>query len=105
MRLSATDSGVQVTVRAQPKASRDAIVGPHGDALKIAVTAPPQAGKANQAIVRLLAKALGVRRSTVRIVAGHASRDKVVAVDGLTPAQVQDRLSRIIGSRKGKAPR
>ena len=105
MRLSATDNGVQFAVRAQPKASRDAIVGLHGDALKIAVTAAPQAGKANQAIVRLLAKTLGVGRAAVRIVAGHASRDKVVAVDGLTPTQLQEKLTRIIGSRKGKAPR
>lgn len=103
MRLSATEAGVQFAVRAQPRASRDRIVGLHADALKVAVTAPPEAGRANQAVQRLLAEALGVRRSAVRIVAGRASREKLIAIDGLTAEQLEERITSIIGSGKGKA--
>ena len=103
MRLSATPRGVQFSVRAQPRASRDRIVGPHGEALKVAVSAPPEGGRANEAIVRLLAKTLGVRRSAVRLVGGRASRDKLIEVEGLTLEQLQERIANIVASGKGKA--
>ena len=103
MRLSATPRGVQFSVRAQPRASRDRIVGPHGEALKVAVSAPPEGGKANDALVRLLAKALGVSRSAVRLVGGRASRDKLIEVEGLTLEQLRERIANIVASGKGKA--
>ncbi len=103
MRLSATPRGVQFGVRAQPRASRDRIVGPHGEALKVAVSAPPEGGKANEALLRLLAKALGVSRSAVRLVGGRASRDKLIEVEGLTLEQLRERIANIVASGKGKA--
>lgn len=87
--------GVQFAVRAQPKASRDAVVGPHGQALKVAVTAAPTGGKANKAVEKTLARALGIRPSAVSVVSGRASRDKVVRIDGLTGDEVRTRLARL----------
>lgn len=85
--------GVRIAVRLQPKAARDRIAGPHGEALKIAVTAPPVEGKANAHLARLLAKRLGVARGAVRIVSGELSRDKVVEVAGIAPPDARARLA------------
>jgi len=77
-------AAVIVKVRVQPKASRNAVVGEHDGALKISVTAAPEKGKANKAAVDVLAKALGVPKSAIALVAGAASRDKTFAVAGAT---------------------
>ncbi len=75
-------------VRMQPRASRSGIDGIHGDALKVRVQAPPVDGAANAALVTVLAEALGVREGAVQVVAGLASRIKVVEVLGVTRAEV-----------------
>lgn len=72
-----------VKVHAQPSASRDGVKGLHGDALKIAVAAAAEKGRANAAIERVLAEALGVRPSRVRLHSGTTSRDKWILVEGL----------------------
>lgn len=70
-----------LTLRVQPRASRDEIVGPHGeDALKIRITAPPVDGKANAHLIKLLAKAFGVGRQSVQLVGGESGRDKQVRI-------------------------
>jgi uncharacterized protein len=66
----------------QPRASRSEIVGPHGDALKVRLAAPPVDGAANEELVRLLAREYGVSTSAVEIVAGFSSRRKTVRVRG-----------------------
>jgi uncharacterized protein len=71
---------VRFAVRVKPGAKREAVGGSHGDALVVAVTAPPVEGKANDAVRKALAKAFGVRRQDVAIIAGEHSRDKVVEV-------------------------
>lgn len=76
--------GVLLKVAARPGASRTAVQGLAGDALKVAINAPPEKGKANDELVRFLARALGLRRAQVTLVRGEASRDKVVRVEGLT---------------------
>lgn len=93
-RLSVRDaqSGAAIIIQVQPRASKDEVAGLQGDAIKIRLTAPPVDGAANEALVKFLAKTLGVRPADVEIVAGHSSRRKVVSIVGLTPAQVQDRL-------------
>ena len=96
--MRAAGGGVQLAVRAQPKASREAVVGPHGDALKVAVTAAPTGGKANKAIEKVLAKAFGVRPSAVAVVSGRSSRDKLVRIDGLSLDEARKRLARALGS-------
>ncbi|MGQ9589325.1 MAG: DUF167 domain-containing protein [Planctomycetota bacterium] len=83
-------------VRAQPAASRDGVVGMHGDALKVAVSASPERGKANAAIERVVADALGLRASCVRMVSGERSRDKWLSVTGLDAGEAKRRLARIL---------
>ncbi|HET9602740.1 MAG TPA: DUF167 domain-containing protein [Gemmatimonadales bacterium] len=71
-----------LTILVQPRASRSEIVGPHGDALKVRLAAPPVDGAANEELVRLLAKEYGVPKSAIAIVAGLSSRRKTVRVRG-----------------------
>ena len=78
-----------------PGARQDAIIGWQGDALKVRVRAAAERGKANQAVCDLLAELLGVARPAVTVERGHGSRDKVLAVDGLTEGEVLERLGRI----------
>jgi uncharacterized protein (TIGR00251 family) len=75
-----------------PAASRDALLGWQGDVLRLSVVAPAQRGKANEAALRLLATALGLPRQRLRIVRGHTSRQKVIAIEGLDEAEVRARL-------------
>ena len=86
--VSERETGVRFTVRVQPRASRNEVCGVHGDALKVRLSAPPVDGAANDALVDLLARSLGVARRAVRIVAGANSRSKVVDVDGVRAAEV-----------------
>ena len=79
---------VRFAVRVQPRASRSEIVGLHGDALKVRLSAPPVDGAANEALVELVADALGVAKRAVRIVSGESSRSKTVEVEGVTAAAV-----------------
>jgi uncharacterized protein (TIGR00251 family) len=86
------DDGL-LRVRVQPRASRAAIGAWREDGtLTVRVTAPPVAGRANAAVGALLATALGVPVSAVRVVHGERGRDKLVRVTGLTPAQIRRRL-------------
>jgi uncharacterized protein len=80
--------GVTVSVWVVPGASRDEIAGVHDGALRVRVTAPPEGGKANRAVVRLVARACGARRG--RVLAGTTGRRKTVLVEGVTvPAAVR----------------
>lgn len=76
--------GVELSVLVQPRASRSRIVGPHGDAVKIQLAAPPVEGQANAELIELLAKALGVPRRQVELLAGDASRRKRVRISGVS---------------------
>jgi hypothetical protein len=73
-------SGLAFRVHVQPRSSRNQVVGVHGDALKVKLTAPPVEGAANAACVAFLADALGLPRSALSIVAGHTGRRKTVAI-------------------------
>lgn len=87
--LHETDSGVELALHVQPGARRSGVVGEHGGRLKVAVSAPAVDGRANQALLDLLAKACGVPRRTVSLVSGAGGRDKRVRLAGLTAAQVR----------------
>jgi len=87
-----TPNGVTFAVKVHPRAKKNAITGEAGDALKVALTAPPLDGKANEACIDFFAKLLKVPRSSVTIAAGQNSRNKVVRVAGLTGQQVRERL-------------
>lgn len=72
-----------LSVRVQPRASKDEIVGPHGTAsLKVRITAPPVDGKANTHLIKFLAKSFGVAKSQVALVSGTTGRDKRLAING-----------------------
>jgi len=89
-----TDSptGTTFAVRVHPRAKKNAITGEVGDALKVALTAPPVDGKANEACIEFFAKLLKVSRSSVTIAAGLSSRNKVIRVTGLKAETVRERL-------------
>ncbi len=84
--------GALIRVRVQPRASRDEIVGWREDMLRLRVSAPPLDGRANDAVVGLIARAAGVPRSAVSVVGGERSRDKLVRVSGLTAGALRERL-------------
>jgi uncharacterized protein (TIGR00251 family) len=69
-----------LNIRVQPKASHDEIVGPHNNALKIRITAPPVDGKANAHLVRFLAKSFGVAKSRIKLISGETGRDKKLRI-------------------------
>jgi uncharacterized protein (TIGR00251 family) len=91
--LRESEDGVTLKVRVQPRASRDGFAGERDGALVVRLTAPPVEGAANQALVRLLGKALGLAPYALRIVGGATGRNKVVAVAGLDAAAVRARLA------------
>ena len=81
--LTLTSTGVRFEVQVAPRASRDAVIGEHDGALKIALTAPPVDGEANAALVAFLAKRLGVAKREVRLVQGATGRRKTLEVEGV----------------------
>ena len=95
--LSATKGGVVLAVHVQPGAGRTEVVGRHGDALKVRVGAPPTGGRANDAVVALVAKEFKVPPASVSIASGASSRQKRVQVDGLDVAAAGVLLDRILG--------
>ena len=89
MQITSKDGKVSFTVRVQPRASRDEIVGEHQDGLKIRLTAPPVDDRANEALRKLLASRLNVPLAAVRIAAGERSRTKRVEILGVTAAMIE----------------
>ena len=87
-----TPSGATFQVRVHPRAKKNAVTGEAGDALKLALTAPPVEGRANDACVAFLAEVLNVPRSSVTIAAGKSSRNKTILVSCLSATQVEARL-------------
>jgi uncharacterized protein len=81
-----------VKLRVVPGVGRPGVVGRHGDAWKVRVTAAPERGKANEAVLHQLASVLHVSRGDVDLVAGHRSRDKVAVVRDVTEREIEARL-------------
>jgi uncharacterized protein (TIGR00251 family) len=96
--FTVTAGGVRIALRVQPRSARNRVVGLHGGALKVQVTAPPVDDAANRAVVALLAEWLGVSRSAVTVLRGHTARDKLIEVTSVDP----DRLARELASRVDK---
>ena len=86
------ESGAVFKVHLTPRASSEGLGGVHGDALKVRVKAPPVDGRANEALLKLLAKSLKVKNKSLDLVSGQTSRTKMVVVEGLTPEEVTSRL-------------
>ena len=100
------DKSARITVRLQPRASKDEVLGwheaPQGEtgsrnealALRARVRAAPVEGAANAALIQLLSKRLGLSKSKISLVAGATSRNKIVEILGLSPDEIKNRLSR-----------
>ena len=99
MKLEATafrrdGDGTVVKLRIQPGAKRSAVCGMYGEALKVAVKAPPVDGRANAALREFLAEKLGIMQSAVTLLSGQSGRDKRIRISGCLPAQVMDALEK-----------
>jgi uncharacterized protein len=81
-------------LRVSPGARSNAVVGRHGDGWKVRVTAPPEDGRANDAVLRLLAERLDLPGASVTLVSGHSGRDKIVELAGIDAAEAERRLER-----------
>ena len=84
---------MRLTLKVVPGSSRDEVVGRLGDALKVRVSAPPEKGRANRAVVSLLAAFFDLEPAAVRVVAGGSSARKLVELEGADPAAVAERLA------------
>lgn len=87
--LRASGDGVLLTLHIQPGAKKSEVVGPHGDALKLRLAAPPVDGKANEALIAFLAGELGIPKSQLSLVSGQTSRSKRVAVKNIALKEVE----------------
>jgi uncharacterized protein (TIGR00251 family) len=88
--------GALLPVLAHAGARRNAILGERAGALRVAVTSPPERGKANAAIQALLAESLGVKPRQISLISGETSRQKRFLVEGITPTDLLDRLAAIV---------
>jgi len=90
--LHETSAGISFAVKIHPRAKKNAITGEIGDAVKLALTAPPVEGRANQACIEFFANLLELPRSSVTIASGQTSRRKVIRVAGLSADELRRRL-------------
>ena len=91
--LHETSAGISFAVKIHPRAKKNAITGEIGDAVKLALTAPPVEGRANQACIEFFANLLKLPRSSVTIASGESNRRKVIRVTGLSADELQRRLN------------
>ena len=92
----AEDGSVVLRLHVQPGAGRTAVVGRHGDAVKVRVAAPPQGGRANDACLALVAATFGARAADVELVSGPASRAKRVRISGVEPDEIRRLLATLL---------
>jgi len=84
-----TENGVVFNIRVIPRASRCELAGVQGDALKIRITAPPVEGAANKECIKFLSDMLGVKKSQIKIIAGHKSKNKKVSISGIKRRDIE----------------
>ena len=93
IKISPHPEGCLLAVRAQPGARKNAVIGEHGGALKIAVTAPPEDGRANQALVELLREWLGLKRAQVELASGATNRNKQFLIRWMNVEELQTAIA------------
>jgi uncharacterized protein len=91
---SVNDGNIIFTVRVVPRSARSEIAGEQGGSLRVRIAAPPVDGSANEELVRVLAKELGVSRRAINIISGHSSRLKKISIEGLSPARLNTAVDR-----------
>ena len=89
------EPSTSVRLRVSAGARRTEIVGRHGDGWKVRVAAAPEGGRANEAVLGLLAERLELPRRSLEIVSGHSAREKVVRMTGISDAELQRRLAKV----------
>lgn len=87
--LRVAEGGIEIDVLAVPRSSRSRIMGIHDDCLRVQLAAAPSDGEANEALVELIASELGVKRRTITLLSGHASRRKRIRIEGVAEADVR----------------
>ncbi len=92
IRVQQSSAGISFAVKIHPRAKKNAITGEIGDVLKVSITAPTVAGRANEACIEFFANLLKVPRSSVTIASGQSSRNKVIRVAALTAERVRELL-------------
>jgi uncharacterized protein (TIGR00251 family) len=92
MYVSESTAGVVLRVQVQTRASKDEVVGPHGDLLKVRITAAPVAGAANKHLLKVLAKKLKIPQGQLSVKSGTTSRAKSIAIEGMSADEVRQRL-------------
>lgn len=97
LKITGKDDAIVFNVRVVPRASKSGIVGEHDGTLKVRIAAPPVDGAANEELIKLIAKKLGVAKSAVEIVSGQTSKLKQVRVSGITG----DKLARFCNPKSG----
>ncbi len=96
IQIQESANGLILPVRAQPGARKAGIMGEHNGALKLAVTAPADEGRANKTLLELLREELGLKRSQVELIRGDKSRDKKFLIRGLTRTELESRIARFV---------
>lgn len=91
--LDQTPEGVLLPVQAQPKSRKNQITGWHAGRLKVSITQAPEKGKANQALLKLLAKSLGLKRSQVQLLTGETSAQKLFLVQDISAEELLSRIA------------
>lgn len=84
-------NGIDIKVRAVPRASKNEVQGIHDDELKVRLTTPPVDGKANQALVKFLSKTLKISKAQIELTQGETSRHKTIRISGITPQEFINR--------------
>jgi uncharacterized protein (TIGR00251 family) len=93
--INESANGLILPVRAQPNGRKNAIKGEHAGSLKVVVTAPPEDGRANEAVVEVLREVLGLKRSQIQLLSGATSREKKVLITGLTKVALENCIESI----------
>ena len=92
--MNETPGGIDLRIRAIPRASKNRIQGVHDGALKIRLTTTPVDGKANQALITFLSKTLKISKTQITLLRGKTARQKTLRITGLTQKQLLERISR-----------
>ncbi len=95
--LQLQGEGVLLPVQAQPKARKVGVIGIHNGRLKVAVTEPPDKGKANDAVIRVLAEFFGIRRSQIELLTGATNTLKTFRINGLGMSEIEARIATAAG--------
>ncbi|MBW7898587.1 hypothetical protein B188_18340 [Candidatus Brocadiaceae bacterium B188] len=90
--LVTTNSGVILSIRTRPGSGKNCVLGEYGGRLKLAVTAAPEKGKANKAVIKLLAEIFQIHESSIHIISGKSSQDKRLLIEGLTANDLKSLL-------------